>query len=171
VCGPTAHPPALPRQSRDSVQPQVAWIFRWFPTARRGIHATVLPADHERFVEAAELIIGAGGWFVLEVCLDIPKKGWEPRIVICRADASAVADAVRAELELEPALDARLTWSDRATWLPVRSRGAHLVHLAHAQTAPVTHVVPRARAPSALGLCPNQREEALDHLAQPSNRR
>jgi hypothetical protein len=90
-----------------------------------------------RVIEAAQTILGLGGWCVLEACVDVPAQRWEARVLIFGVVADAVADAVEEELGLEPERDARLTGCDRRTLHPVPEMGEYLCYLAENPAAPL----------------------------------
>lgn len=93
------------------------------------MHECVSHHQRERAVAAAEMILGQGGWCVLEVCADIPNQRWEPQVVIFDAVPESVADAVGEEIERQPQRDARLTGCDRRTLRPLPAMGAHLCYV------------------------------------------
>jgi CBS domain-containing protein len=84
-------------------------------------------------VQAAQAILDHGGWCVYEVCLDVPGQRWEARALIFDLLADAVADAVEAEIMLEPDRDARLTGCDRSTLVPVAGLGSYLCYVSDAR--------------------------------------
>lgn len=91
-----------------------------------------MPYERCLAVQAAEQIIGQGGWCVYEACIDVPRQVWEARSLSFELTAEGVADEVEAEIELEPEHDGRLTACDRRTLLPEPGMGAYLCYLADA---------------------------------------
>lgn len=67
---------------------------------------------------------------MLEVCVDVPRQSWEPRLLIFDLVPDAVAEIVDEEMADEPHLDARLTGCDRWTLQPDPTLGAFLCYLA-----------------------------------------
>jgi hypothetical protein len=92
----------------------------------------VLPAEHDRTTAAAQAILDRGGWCMLEVCVDIPRQIWEPRVLLFDVVARHVADAVAEELACEPGFDARLSGCHRRTLQPDPGLGAYLICLGDA---------------------------------------
>jgi hypothetical protein len=86
--------------------------------------------DYERALAAAGQIIQNGGWCVLEVCVDIPRQRWEPRVVIFDLSSEAVASEVAQQIDYEPARDARLAACDRRTLRREPGAGAYLCYVA-----------------------------------------
>ena len=86
--------------------------------------------DRERAVEAAERILEYRGWCVYEACVDVPRQRWEPRLLMFHLSPEAVADALEAEIELEPEHDARLSGVDRRSLQPLPGIGAFLCYVA-----------------------------------------
>jgi hypothetical protein len=84
----------------------------------------------EQAIEAARCVLRAGGWCVLEVCLDVPQQRWEARLVMFDLAPEQIAGVVQDEIELEPGLDVRLVGCDRRQLRPVAAMGAHLVYVA-----------------------------------------
>jgi hypothetical protein len=89
----------------------------------------VVAYDRSRAVEAAQRILDQRGWCLYEVCVDIPRQRWEPRVLMFDVSAEAVADALDAEIKLEPELDARLTGVDRCTLEPIAKSEAYLCYV------------------------------------------
>lgn len=83
-----------------------------------------------RVIAGAKAILAAGGWCVLEVCMDVPAQTWEAQLVIFDLTPEAVADVVAQEIADRPDRDARLTGCDRCTLVPTAAIGAHLVYVA-----------------------------------------
>ncbi len=79
---------------------------------------------------AAETILGRGGWCVVEVCLDVAGQRWDPRVLVCSAEAEVVVDTVFDEVRSDPTVDVRLAGCDRRTLAPDPDLGTHLCHLA-----------------------------------------
>ena len=107
-------------------------------------------------VQAAQAILDHGGWCVYEVCLDVPGQRWEARALIFDLLADAVADAVEAEIMLEPDRDARLTGCDRSTLVPVAGLGSYLCYVSDAR-APT----PGPRPTATFGTRPDRRPTML----------
>jgi hypothetical protein len=80
-------------------------------------------------MQAAQRILDQGGWCLYECCIDVPRQLWEARLVIFDLSAEAVANAIEAEIELEPEHDARLTGCDRRTLCPDPGMGAYLCYV------------------------------------------
>ena len=97
--------------------------------ARSRDHRAV-PFDRARAVEAAQRILAQRGWCVYEACVDIPGQRWEPRVLMFDLGPEAVADALKAEIELEPEHDARLTGVDRRSLQSLPGIGAYLCYVA-----------------------------------------
>jgi hypothetical protein len=86
--------------------------------------------DLDRATAAAEQIIQAGGWCVIEVCIDIPGQRWEPRVYVLDRAPAAAARKVGEQIEYEPERDARIAGCDRRTLLPDPAMGSYLCYLA-----------------------------------------
>jgi hypothetical protein len=80
-------------------------------------------------MQAAQRILDQGGWCLYECCIDVPRQLWEARVVIFDLSAEAVANAIEAEIELEPEHDARLTGCDRRTLCLDPGMGAYLCYV------------------------------------------
>lgn len=104
--------------------------FRWIGPGPSGIHRGVLGYDRQRTAMAAEVILSQGGWCVLEVCTDVSRQQWDPRVVIFDITPQAVADIVEQEVGHEPERDARLTGCDRRGLRPDPAMGAYLCYVA-----------------------------------------
>lgn len=94
--------------------------------------------DHGDLVIAAELILAQRLWCALEVCVDVGRQLWEPRIVIFRRDGEGVADAVEEWLWEAPDHDVRMIGRRRSDLQPVSGAPACLCYLAAVVAAPVT---------------------------------
>ncbi len=93
-----------------------------------------LEPSQRRFVRknaraGAQAILDAGGWCVLEFCIDVPSQRWEVQLLIFELQAEAVAGVVSQEIHAEPGRDARLTGCDRRTLRPSPEMGVHLCYL------------------------------------------
>jgi hypothetical protein len=106
--------------------------LRWIAGVAHVNIASVGSYERSSTVEAAQVILDHGGWCVYEACLDVPEQRWEPRVVIFKRSADAVANAIELEVESEPFYDARLTGCDRLTLAPAPGMGAYLCYLADA---------------------------------------
>ncbi len=85
--------------------------------------------DRTAIVSAAEEILDANLWCVVEVCLDIPEQVWDRRLVIFRDDGEAVADAVAEWVDSTPHLDTRLSGCARNNLHSVPVAPRHLCYL------------------------------------------
>lgn len=94
-------------------------------------------------VSAAQAVIDAGGWCVLELCIDVPTQRWEPRLLVCNERADDVAEAVGIELVLDPACDARISGYNRCTLLREPAMGAHLCRVTELPSVPPGRPTPR----------------------------
>src|ERR1019366_4523020 len=123
-------------------------------------------------VQAAQAILDHGGWCVYEVCLDVPGQRWEARALIFDLLADAVADAVEAEIMLEPDRDARLTGCDRSTLVPVAGLGSYLCYVSDARAptpgprptatpGPRSTATPGPRPTATFGTRPDRRPTML----------
>jgi hypothetical protein len=81
-------------------------------------------------VAAAEKILARRLWCVVEVCLDVPRQHWEPRLVIFHRDGADVAAAVAEWTRSEPGRDVRLTGCRRTDLRLEPDAPTHLCHLA-----------------------------------------
>ena len=126
--------------------------------------------ERGRVEQAAQAILDHGAWCVYEVCLDVPGQRWEARALIFDLLATAVADAVEAEIMLEPDRDARLTGCDRSILMPVAGLGSYLCYLgAHDGTtdgsappqAPTPAAAPVPRSTATPGRRPDRRPTML----------
>lgn len=86
--------------------------------------------NREAIAAAAEEILEAGFWCVLEACIDIPRQVWERRLVIFRDDGDAVADVVAEWVDSMPHRDARLSGCARDSLRSVFTAPTHLCYLA-----------------------------------------
>ena len=86
--------------------------------------------SRQNLLPAIQRILDRGCWCVYEVCLDIPGQRWEPRVLICHPHADQVIEAIEAECESEPALDARVNGFDRVTLHHDEGIDAQLCYLA-----------------------------------------
>jgi len=86
--------------------------------------------ERTAIVAAAEEILAAGLWCVVEVCVDIPGQVWDRRLVIFREDGEGVADAVADWVEATPDLDARLSGCARDSLHVAPAAPRRLCHLA-----------------------------------------
>jgi CBS domain-containing protein len=90
----------------------------------------MLPFERSRAAAAARLVLDRGGWCLLELCVDVPRQRWEPRVLICERDPEAVAVAIESEIARQPQLDARVTGCDRRTLKPDPALGSQLCYVA-----------------------------------------
>jgi hypothetical protein len=86
--------------------------------------------DRQLLLPAIQGILDAGCWCVYEVCLDVPRQVWEPRALICHRDPVRVVEAIAAESNGEPMLDARLIGCDRVTLRHDQGIAAQLCYIA-----------------------------------------
>jgi hypothetical protein len=86
--------------------------------------------DRQLLLPAIQRILDAGCWCVYEVCLDVPRQEWEPRALICHRDPARVVEAIAAESDSEPRLDARLIGCDRVSLRHDRGIAAQLCYIA-----------------------------------------
>lgn len=86
--------------------------------------------DRESIAAAAEEILDAGFWCVLEACVDVPRQVWERRLVIFRDEGAAVADVVTEWVDSMPHRDARLSGCTRESLRTVLNAPTHLCYLA-----------------------------------------
>ncbi|HVX33722.1 MAG TPA: hypothetical protein VHA80_11340 [Solirubrobacterales bacterium] len=86
--------------------------------------------ERTAIVVAAEEILAAGLWCVVEVCVDIPGQVWDRRLVIFRDDGEGVADAVAEWVAVTPRLDARLAGCARDSLHAAPAAPRRLCHLA-----------------------------------------
>jgi hypothetical protein len=99
------------------------------PTSSIAPHLRAL-GDEAAIVTAAERILACGLWGVIEVCVDVPGQAWEPRLVVCRREAWAVAKAVAAWTRSAPDRDVRLSGCRRSDLHVQADAPTHLCHLA-----------------------------------------
>ncbi len=86
--------------------------------------------ERSQAVAAAQSILDRHGWCVYEVCVNVPEQLWESRVLFFDLTAAGVADAVEAEIQLEPEHDGRLTGCDRRGLYPEATMGSYLVYVA-----------------------------------------
>jgi hypothetical protein len=85
--------------------------------------------DTEAVSAAAEEILAAGYWCVIESCRDVPRQVWDRCLVVFRRDGEAVAEVVADWVDAMPHLDARLSGCTRATLRTVPDAPRHLFYL------------------------------------------
>ncbi len=78
---------------------------------------------------AAEEILAAGYWCVVESCSDVPRQIWDRRLVVFRRDGEAVAEVASEWVDAMPHLDARLSGCCRATLRTAPGAPRHLFYL------------------------------------------
>jgi hypothetical protein len=69
--------------------------------------------DRGTIATAAEEILAAGLWCVIETCRDVPRQVWDRHLVIFRRDGGSVADVVAEWVDATPHRDARLSGCTR----------------------------------------------------------
>lgn len=86
--------------------------------------------ERSQAVAAAQSILDQHGWCVYEACVNVPEQLWESRVLFFDLTAEGVADALEAEIQLEPEHDGRLTGCDRQMLHPEAALGPYLVYVA-----------------------------------------
>jgi len=110
--------------------------LRWLRALCACIPEPVLAFSHNRVAGAAQSLLDAGAWCVLETCVDVPAQRWEPRLLVCRDDADAVADALVHEIGIDPGSDVRIAGYDRRTLRRAPALRAHLCYVAELAAVP-----------------------------------
>ncbi|HEY0279393.1 MAG TPA: hypothetical protein VGC32_14100 [Solirubrobacterales bacterium] len=85
--------------------------------------------DQEAVSAAAEEILAAGYWCVIETCRDIPRQVWDRDLVVFHRDGEAVSEVVAEWVETMPHLDVRLSGCARATLRTAPAAPTHLCYL------------------------------------------
>ncbi len=85
--------------------------------------------DREAVAGAAEEILAAGYWCVIETCRDVPAQVWDRHLVIFRRDGEAVAEAVAEWVDAMPHLDASISGCVRTNLGSAPAAPTHLCYL------------------------------------------
>jgi hypothetical protein len=89
----------------------------------------VTEVDRDGIMAAAEEILAAGMWCVIESCRDIPRQIWERNLVVFRDDGIGVAEVVAEWIEAMPDRDARLSGCTRRGLRTAPDAPRHLCYL------------------------------------------
>jgi hypothetical protein len=87
-------------------------------------------AERAEIVATASAVTARRSWCVIEVCVDVPRQQWEPRLLVCQSDPGAVADAVEDWVGTDPSCDVRLGALTRTGLQPDPQSPDLLCHLA-----------------------------------------
>jgi hypothetical protein len=89
--------------------------------ARHGCdHRRMTPAD-ETWPAAADAIVQAGLWCVVESRNDAAPTDWEPRLIICRTELGGIADAIDSSVAAVASRSDRIAGYTRDTLVRVES--------------------------------------------------
>jgi hypothetical protein len=94
--------------------------------------ASLDPRDEalDAWLAAADAIVRAGLWCVIEVRGAVAPGGWEPRLIVCRSELGGIAEAIVRCIAAEPSRSQRIAGYTRDTLVRVDSAPTARCHSA-----------------------------------------